>query len=233
MAIDLSLAGVAQYAGANPPDALESGLAAIVEQAERATKAFAAGDDAGDRGADRSRTHRRCARLRAQLPSMGLSDDARYEIDFRLRNKERDYQDAVLAAHGLSFDAVADDGLVIGGQPVRLSLVGVNRGATEVSVSDVTIAGFDGTPSCAAGSVAKDAVYTCSADARVPGEREADDAVLHRRLLEDAVQPGDQQIRERRAVRRAVRADTVPRHVPREGRQRRRDARNCRFSSAT
>src|SRR6185436_16032477 len=106
--------------------------------------------------------------LRAQMPSMRLSDDARYEIEFRLKNKEHDYQDAVIAAHGLSFDAVADDGLVIGGQPVRLSLVGVNRGATDVRVSDVTIAGFDGTPSCAAGSVAKDAVYTCSADARVP-----------------------------------------------------------------
>jgi GlcNAc-PI de-N-acetylase/NPCBM-associated, NEW3 domain of alpha-galactosidase len=166
-AIDVSLAGIAQYAGANPPDALKSGLAAVVDQAERATKAFAAGDDAGtvapvEAGLSALRA------LRAQLPSMRLSDDARYEIDFRLKNKERDYQDAVIAAHGLSFDAVADDGLVIGGQPVRLSLVGVNRGATEVSVSDVTIAGFDGTPSCAAGSVVKDAAYTCSADARVP-----------------------------------------------------------------
>ena len=50
---------------------------------------------------------------------MGLSDAARYEIDFRLKLKERDYQDAVLAAHGLTFDAVADDGLVIAGQPVQ------------------------------------------------------------------------------------------------------------------
>ena len=52
---------------------------------------------------------------------MQLTDAARYEIDSRLKNKERDYQDAVLAAHGLTFDAVADDCLVIGGQPVRLS----------------------------------------------------------------------------------------------------------------
>jgi len=166
-AIDLSLAGIAQYAGANPPDALTSGLAAVVEQAQQATMAFAAGDDAAtvapiEAGLAALRA------LRAQLPSMRLSDDARYEIEFRLKNKERDYQDAVIAAHGLSFDAVADDGLVIGGQPVRLSLLSVNRGATDVSVSAVTIAGFDGTPSCAAGSVAKDAVYTCSADARVP-----------------------------------------------------------------
>src|SRR6185503_5033667 len=166
-AIDISLSGIAQYAGANPPDALKSGLAAVVEQAERATKAFAAGDDAGTMAPIEAGLSALRA-LRGQLPSMRLSDDARYEIEFRLKIKERDYQDAVIAAHGLSFDAIADDGLVIGGQPVRLSLVGVNRGAADVSVTDVTIAGFDGTPSCAAGSVAKDAVYTCSAEARVP-----------------------------------------------------------------
>ena len=32
----------------------------------------------------------------------------------------------------LSFDAVADDGLVIAGQPVKLSILAVNRGAGEV-----------------------------------------------------------------------------------------------------
>jgi alpha-galactosidase-like protein len=57
---------------------------------------------------------------------------------------------------------------VIGGQTVKLSLLAVNRGATDVSVSDVTIAGFDGAPACAPGAVKKDAVFTCSADARVP-----------------------------------------------------------------
>ena len=68
---------------------------------------------------------------------MGLSDAARYEIDFRLEQKERDYEDAVLAAHGLTFDAVADDGLVVAGQPVRLSLSAVNRGAADVGVTAV------------------------------------------------------------------------------------------------
>src|SRR5262249_3426945 len=96
------------------------------------------------------------------------------EIDFRLTIKERDYQDAVLAAHGVSFDAVADDGLVIGGQPVKLSLVAVNRGAADVNVSGVTVAGFAPSTgsgqaaSCAPGVARKDPPYTCSADARVP-----------------------------------------------------------------
>jgi hypothetical protein len=99
---------------------------------------------------------------------MGLTEAARYEIDFRLQIKERDYQDAVLAAHGLTFDAVADDGLVIGGQTVRLSLLAVNRGAAEVTVTDVAIAGFDAAARCAPGAVKQDAVYTCTSEAHIP-----------------------------------------------------------------
>ncbi len=99
---------------------------------------------------------------------MGMADSARYEIDFRLRLKERDYEDAVLAAHGLSFDAVADDGLLIAGQPVKLSLLSVNRGASDVNVTEISIAGFDAPVACKPGAVKRDAVYTCTSDAHVP-----------------------------------------------------------------
>ena len=165
--IDITLAGVAKFAGTNPPEALTAGLAAVVDQARRAKQAFDGGDDAGTAapiaaGLTALRT------LRGQLESMRLNDTARYEIDFRLRIKERDYQDALLAANGLTFDAVADDGLVVAGQPVSLSLVAVNRGGGDVSVSDVTIAGFQGAAACTPGPIKKDAVYTCSAKANVP-----------------------------------------------------------------
>ena len=121
--IDTSLTAIAQYAGTNPPRALTEQLAAILADAKAAQKAFAEGNDAGtaapvEAGLAAIRS------LRAQLGSMGLSDAARYEIDFRLKLKERDYQDAVLAAHDITFDALADDGLVIAGQPVQLSLLG-------------------------------------------------------------------------------------------------------------
>jgi len=164
--IDVTLAGVAQFAGANRPEALTSGLAAIVDQAGRAKKAFDAGDDAGTAAPIEAGLAALRA-LRGQLAAMRLSESARYEIDFRLQIKERDYQDAVLAAHGLTFDAVADDGLVVAGQPVALSLLAVNRGGTDVSVSDVTIAGFDAPAACIPGPVKPDAVYTCSAKATV------------------------------------------------------------------
>ena len=165
--IDTSLAGIVQYAGANPPDALKNGVAAIVTQAEAAKKAFDAGDDAAtvapiEAGLTAVRA------LRSQLTSMRLSAAAHYEIEFRLKNKERDYEDAVLAAHGLTFDAIADDGLVVAGQPVKLSLLAVNRGASDVDVTSVAISGFDSAAACTANAVKKDAVYTCSSEAKVP-----------------------------------------------------------------
>jgi hypothetical protein len=173
--IDVTLAGIAQFAGPTPPDALTRGLASIVEQAQLAKRAFDAGNDAAT-AAPIEAGLAAIRALRSQLASMRLNDGARYEIDFRLRNKERDYQNAVLAAHGLTFDAVADDGLVIGGQGVRLSLLALNRGAAEVEVTGVEIAGFDpstgsapaGGSACVANTVKQDAVFTCSADARVP-----------------------------------------------------------------
>lgn len=165
--VDTSLVALAQFAGPNPPAALTAGLAAIADQAGRAQSAFAHGNDGGTAGPIESGLAA-VRSLRAQLASLPLSDSARCEIDFRLATKERDYQDAVLAAHGLIFDAVADDGLVIAGQPVKLSMLAVNRGASDVSVTSVAIAGFDAPADCKPGSVNKDAVYTCIAEAHVP-----------------------------------------------------------------
>jgi hypothetical protein len=165
--VDTRLVALAQFAGPNPPAELTTGLASIANAATQTQKAFDAGNDAGTAGPIEAGLQA-VRSLRARLASIGLSDSARYEIDFRLKIKERDYEDAVLAAHGLTFDAVADDGLVIAGQPVKLSLIAVNRGASEVNVTAVTIAGFDGAGTCKAGTVQKDAFYTCSEDARIP-----------------------------------------------------------------
>ncbi|HXB72486.1 MAG TPA: PIG-L family deacetylase [Candidatus Acidoferrales bacterium] len=165
--IDISLPALAQYAGPNPPQALTASLAQILTEANRAQSAFAAGNDAAT-AAPVEAGLAAVRALRAQLSSMGIGDSARYEIDFRLNTKERDYQDAVLAAHGMTFDAVADDGLVIAGQPVKLSILAQNHGPSDVTVTRVTIAGFDAAATCQAATVKKDAVFTCAADAHVP-----------------------------------------------------------------
>jgi hypothetical protein len=170
--IDTSLMGLAQFAGPNPPAGLTAGLTAIADAAKRAQKAFDSGDDAGTAAPVEAGLAALRA-LRAQLPTLGLSDSARYEIDFRLQIKERDYQDAVLAAHGLTFDAVADDGLVVDGQPVRVTVVASNRGASDAGVTAVSLAGFDTPGNCAAGPLKKDAVYTCAAEVHVPRDEKA------------------------------------------------------------
>jgi len=165
--VNTSLAAVAQFAGPKPPEALTAGLEAIVNDAKRAEIAFDAGHDAGTAAPIEDGLARLRA-LRAQLGSLGLSDQARYEIDFRLQNKEHDYEEAVLAAHYMIFDALADDGLVIAGQPVRLSIMAVNRGAVDVSITGVTIAGFDAPGRCQPESVKQEGVYSCTAEAHVP-----------------------------------------------------------------
>src|SRR5262245_5632202 len=159
--IDVSLTGLARFAGATKPPALTSALAAIAANAVRAQQAFDAGKDADaavaiETGLTTLRT------LRASLNTMGLSDDARFEIDFRLKTKQADYENAVLTAHGVSFNAIANDGLVIAGQPVNLSFGAVNRGATDVTVSSVAIHGFEGAGTCSPGTMATNGVFSCS-----------------------------------------------------------------------
>jgi hypothetical protein len=167
--LDMRIVALAKYAGANPPAALTAGLAAIADAAARAQQAFDSGRDA-DTAAPIEAGLTALRALRSTLNSMGLPDAARFEIAFRLSAKEPDYNNAVLAAHGLSFQAIADDGLVIDGQPVRLSLLAVNRGASDVRVGSVAIAGFTNPGACAPGTVARNAVFTCTPTAVVPAD---------------------------------------------------------------
>jgi len=165
--VDTSLMSIAGYAGGNPPAALTSALAEVLNDAKQAQKLFADGNDAGtatpvEAGLTKLRA------LIAQVPSLGLNDSERFEVEYRLKLKESDYQNAVLAAHNVTFDAVADDGLVIQGQPVRLTLLASNHGAGDVNVSGVSIGGFDSPAACVAGVARKDAAWTCTSDAHIP-----------------------------------------------------------------
>ena len=80
--------------------------------------------------------------LSAQTGSMGLTDSAKYEIEPRLRLKEEQLQDALVLAQALRIDATANDGLVVPGQRVGVSVVVGNRGAGELGVAKVTLLGF-------------------------------------------------------------------------------------------
>jgi LmbE family N-acetylglucosaminyl deacetylase len=176
--IDTSLVGIARYAGSTPPAGLTEGLEAIAAQAVRAQQAFDAGEDAATAAPiEAGLTAVRA--LRARLGTLGLTDDARYEIDFRLAQNERSFEDAVVAAHGLTFDAIADDGLVIAGQPLKVALVAINRGATDVNVTGVRVSGFAGAASCEPGAAAPNAFYSCATDLRIPEDAALTEPYYH------------------------------------------------------
>lgn len=152
--VDSSIAGLAQYAGAQAPKELTDALAAIASAVQGAQQAFDAGRDAAvvQPLASGLRTVRS---LRAQLKTMtGVSDQGKYEIDFRLEQKEREFNDALLLANNVRIETLADDGVVVPGQSMKVTTIVANRGAADVTVKQVSFAGFDAPGACTMTEVA-------------------------------------------------------------------------------
>jgi LmbE family N-acetylglucosaminyl deacetylase len=166
--VDISLTSIASYAGSPAAAAaITAALDPVLADAKQAQKVFDDGNDAAT--AQPVEAGLRGIRdLLAKVPSLGMTPGAQYEVNFRLRLKERDYEDAVLAANNVTFDAVADDGLVIPGQPIRLTLLAMNHGAADLPVTSVEIAGFDSPAACAPATTKKDASYNCTSQAHIP-----------------------------------------------------------------
>jgi LmbE family N-acetylglucosaminyl deacetylase len=166
--VDTSLNGLAQYARDMAPDVLKSGLAAVTAQVERAQQAFTS------RGPDAAKEPiiaglRAVRALRAQLGSLGLDDTARYEIDYRLKAKEEQFQRAAVLAQAVRIDVLADDGVVFAGQPVRVQAIVANRGSAGLGVKKISLSGFDGDAACPAAGVEPGAVLPrCDAVVKIP-----------------------------------------------------------------
>src|SRR5262249_32531897 len=141
--IEHGIGALAQFAGANPPPELTAGLARVAASVKDAQAAF-------DRQADDRTTAplvaglREVRQLRAQLGRLTIDEGARYEIDFRLRQKETEFSRAIVIASGLELEALADDGVVVAGQTVKVSVILANRGSAEIGVKQVAFKGFDG-----------------------------------------------------------------------------------------
>ena len=230
--IDTTLAELVSLAGPNPPQALTAAVSAIAGQAARAQQAFATeGDSATIPAITAGLTAVRA--LRAQLASIGLSEGARYDIDNRLDTKQKDFESAALLAYGVSLDVMSDDGLVYGGQPLKVTVLAVNRGAADVNVMQVGLEGFTNAGSCKPAVLAKGAVYTCASEAVVPAGAKLTEPYwksIPGRLPFD--------LRAGRSLRSPVRADAVPRNgAPRARRdgdhnQRARDCTDTRPTSS-
>jgi len=176
--IDTSVPGLARYVPGEVPAALSSGLAAIAAAVTAAGQKAASGGPAAAvapllDGLQAVRS------VRSQLASRAISvpEEARFEIDTRLERKERQFVDAVLTAGGVRLEALADDGLVVAGQAVKLTVIAANRGRSAITVQQIGFRGLDGEAGvCKPGSVAPARVYRCEAalevskQARVTGQ---------------------------------------------------------------
>ncbi len=140
--VDSSLASLARFAGARAPRDLMDGLTTITTATQAAQKAF---DTVSDEATMKPLLDGLFAVrvLRRELRAMAIDDAGKYEIDVRLRQKEGEFQQAIILAHGIKIEALADDGIVVPGQPVKVNVIVANRGAGEVAIKNVKFDGFD------------------------------------------------------------------------------------------
>jgi len=184
--IDTSVPGLARYVPGEAPAALASGLASIADAVA------AAGQRAATEGpaaavAPLVEGLQAVRSLRSQLASRAIAvlDDARFEIDSRLGHKERQFVDAILLAGGVRLEALADDGLVVAGQAVRVTVVAANRGASAIAVKQIGFRGLDGQAGvCRTGLVAAAGIYRCEAALEI--SRQARLTGQHWKRLPDA-----------------------------------------------
>jgi hypothetical protein len=180
--IDVSLAGLARFAGDRPPPALVTAIGTIASHIDAATRALESRGPAAtvpDLLAALSAVRAVTAQT-ASMSTAGLSDEARYEIDLRLRLKEGQLQDAIVQAQALRLEATANDGLVVAGQRVGVSVVVGNRGSGDLAVARVTLLGFDGPGACAPGVATPSAPYACAADVSTPADARLTDVYWQR-----------------------------------------------------
>ena len=164
--IDTTIPGLATFAGSRPPSVLTSGLATIAAAVAKASTAL--GSAPGAAAAPLAKGLAAVRSLRAQLRSLDLSAEARYEIDLRLARKEDQFQEAMVLAYGIRFEALADDGVVIRDQPLNVSFAVANNGPGDVTIAGIDIQGLAGASATCTALVRKASAFTCTAAARIP-----------------------------------------------------------------
>ena len=143
--IDTTIPGLARFAKASLRKTLVAGLRAIADQVAEAQKQFdlsgpyaaAPALVAGLNAVRALRSSWRAwasARMRASTSISGL------------KTKEDEFSEAAVLAHGLRLEVLADDGVVVPSEPVRVSvMIGDRARRSTATISAVTLKGFDGT----------------------------------------------------------------------------------------
>ncbi len=167
--VDTSLRRLLAFAPGAPAE-LGAGLDRISASVAEARKALAAGG--GNAAVAPLATALRTLRtVRASLAGMNLPETAKYEIDFRLSQKEPQFAQALMLAADLRVDAVARDGLAVAGQPMVVDLLAANRGHSNVRLM-AAANGFEGGPApCdAPTTLGSGASRNCSKTLNIPAD---------------------------------------------------------------
>jgi len=165
--IDTSFRSLLTFAP-NAPASLGTGLDKIASAVAEARKALAAGGEAAA-VAPLTAGLSALREVRSSLASLNLPEPARFEIDFRLAQKEPQFAQAVLLAADVRLDAIARDGLVVAGQPLQIDLLAVNRGKTTVG-RVVSAGGFGADAGCAAVALQPGGSSNCDLKVAIPAD---------------------------------------------------------------
>jgi hypothetical protein len=148
--VDTTVVSLAKFAGSRVPKDLNEGLTAIDIAIKTAQRVF---DTVNDEATIKPLQDGLFAVrvLRRELRGMPIDEAGKFEIDFRLRQKEGEFQQAIVFAHSIRIEALADDGVVVPGQAVKVNVIVANRGTGDVLIKNVKFDGFD--PAGQAGNV--------------------------------------------------------------------------------
>lgn len=174
--VDTSLRSVLAFAPTAPAE-LGAGLDRISSAVAEARQAMAAGGTTAA-VAPLTRGLKALRDARAWLAASPLADTAKYEIDFRLAQKEPQFAKALMLAADVRLDAVARDGLVVAGQPLAVDLLAANRGKSAVDLA-VVANGFGAAVACEAAALAPGASRNCNQAVTVPADARLTAAHFH------------------------------------------------------
>jgi LmbE family N-acetylglucosaminyl deacetylase len=99
-----------------------------------------AAEDALDRSGAAAAAPHLLAGLRAVRERLRTSSG---DEKFRLGQKYEQFKAALLASLGVKFEALADDGNVVAGQPLRITTIVASRGSLPMSQYDVSVTGLE------------------------------------------------------------------------------------------
>ena len=78
-------------------------------------------------------------RLRRELAEGELGEEARYELEHRLSYKEHNFVEAIVLAHGIALDAVADRGEVVPGGKLEIETQVTQRSPEPIDVTGLVL----------------------------------------------------------------------------------------------